>query len=239
MLIDGERIKFMGDPSSLFQGFLATKENYVLAGRLQGKVQTAFPERSGEGHLAESADAIDMIVVADVDVLTDRLWVQITPFFGQQVMNAFANNGDFGVNVVDNLTGSSALISVRGRASSARPFTTVEALRRAADDRFRAKEQELNQELSETEAKLNELQRGKAEQNAMILSPEQKAELQRFQEEKVRIRKELRGVRRQLDAEIESLGTRLKIYNILLVPLLLTVGALAFGYRRRRASTQH
>jgi ABC-type uncharacterized transport system involved in gliding motility auxiliary subunit len=238
MLIDGERIKFMGDPSSLFQGFVATKENYVLAGRLQGKLKTAFPERSGEGHLAESADAVDMIVVADVDVLTDRLWVQITPFFGQQVMNAFANNGDFGVNAVDNLTGSSALISVRGRASSARPFSTVDALRRAADDRFRAKEQELNQELSETEAKLNELQRGKDESSAMILSPEQKAELQRFQDEKVRIRKELRGVRRQLDAEIESLGTRLKIYNILLVPLLLTLGALAFGYWRRRAGAQ-
>jgi ABC-type uncharacterized transport system involved in gliding motility auxiliary subunit len=235
-LVDVERVKFLPDPSSLIADFVASKENYVIAGRLSGTGKTAFAERGGAGHLAESSTPVNILLVADTDILSDRLWVQVQNFFGQQITNAFANNGDFVTNAVDNMTGSSALISIRGRGTSARPFTTVEALRRGADDRFRATEQQLNEELAETERKLNELQRGKADETSMLLSPEQKAELDRFQQRKVEIRRELRQVRRQLDADIESLGWKLKLINILLVPLLLTALALGFAWWRRRRS---
>jgi ABC-type uncharacterized transport system involved in gliding motility auxiliary subunit len=236
-LVPSDRLRFLTDPTTLFQDFAPTGATYVVAGRLSGKAKTAFPERSGPDHRAESDGTVELIVVADTDVLSDRLWVQIANFFGQQVMNAFANNGDFIVNAVDNLTGSSALISIRGRATSARPFTTVEQLRRNADSRFREKERELQAELAETERKLNELQQQKDQTQAMVLSAEQRAELQRFQERKVQIRRELRQVRRQLDADIESLGNWLKAINIGLVPLLLTVGAIAFAWWRRRRVT--
>ncbi|HRQ64113.1 MAG TPA: Gldg family protein [Xanthomonadaceae bacterium] len=238
MAASADRLRFLAaDPSSLFQEFAASNEHYVLAGRLSGSLKTAFPGRSGDGHLAESATDVQMIVVADTDILTDRLWVQVTPFLGQRIMNAFANNGDFIVNAIDNMTGSSALISVRGRAVSSRPFTTVDDLRRLADERFRAKEQELQEQLAETERRVNELQRGKDQTSALVLSGEQRAELQRFQDEKLRIRRELRQVRRQLDADIEALGTRLKIINIGLMPLLITFAAIGFAWwrvRRRR-----
>ncbi|HVF35252.1 MAG TPA: Gldg family protein [Candidatus Saccharimonadia bacterium] len=234
MMTPVERIKFAADPATLFAEFVPTKETYVVAGRLQGRLKTAFADKSGDGHLAESKGDVNIVLIADTDVASDRLWVQVQPFLGQQIMNAFANNGDFVVNAIDNLTGSSALIRVRGRATAQRPFTTVNALRREADDRFRAKEQELNRELQETEQKLNELQRGKSAEQALILSPEQKLELERFQDQKVRIRKDLRQVRRQLDAEIESLGSRLKFVNIALMPLLLTLAAAGFALWRRR-----
>lgn len=233
-LVDVERVKFLPDPTALFADFVPSGENYVLAGRLSGTAKTAFGERAGASHLGESKQPVNILLVADTDVLSDRLWVQVQNFFGQQIMNAFANNGDFVTNAVDNLTGSSALISIRGRATSARPFTTVEALRRGADDRFRATERQLNEELAETERKLNELQRGRADDASMLLSPEQKAELDRFQKRKLEIRKELRQVRRQLDADIESLGWKLKLINIALVPLLLTIAALGYAQWRRR-----
>jgi ABC-type uncharacterized transport system involved in gliding motility auxiliary subunit len=233
MLTDAQRIRFLPDPSSLLNDFKASGDTYVLAGRLEGKLKTAFPERSGAEHLAESKDPAQIVIVADTDVLSDRLWVQAQPFFGQTVYSAFANNGDFAINAVDNLTGSNDLISVRGRASAQRPFTKVAELRQAADDRFRAKENELKTELAETERKLGELQRGKSAEQALILSPEQRKELDRFQAQKLSIRKELRGVRRQLDADIESLGTRLKVINIVLLPLLLTVAAILYAMRRR------
>jgi ABC-type uncharacterized transport system involved in gliding motility auxiliary subunit len=163
------------------------------------------------------------------------MWVQMRAFLGQQIMNPFANNGDFAVNALDNMAGSSDLISIRGRATSQRPFTTVEAIKRNADERFRAKEQDLQRELSDTERKLTELQSAKSQEQAQILSTEQKAELDKFMARKLEIRKELRQVRRQLDAEIESLGTRLKVINIVLVPLLVTLAALGFaGWRRQR-----
>lgn len=229
-----ERLRMLSDPTTLFQGFAPGGSTHVLAGRLSGQAKTAFPERAGAAHRTESDGPVDIVIVADTDFLSDRLWVQVSDFFGQQVMNAFANNGDFIVNAVDNLTGSSALISIRGRATSARPFTTVEELRRQADSRFREKEQELQAELAETERQLNELQQQKDQSQATVLSAEQREALQRFQERKVEIRRELRQVRRQLDADIESLGTWLKVINIGLVPLLLTFAAIAFAWWRRR-----
>ena len=201
---------------------LIRNQHLVLAGRLDGRLKTAFPSRSGADHLAESKDEVHILLVADTDMLTDRLWVQVQNFFGQKVMNAFANNGDFIINAVDNLVGSSDLIAVRTRPSSARPFTTVEALKRQADDRFRSKEQELQSQLSETERRLTELQSTRNDQSSTLLTPEQSAELERFQAEKLRIRKELRQVRHQLDADIDALGSRLKFLNIIGVPLLVT-----------------
>ena len=114
------------------------------------------------------------------------MWVQVRPFFGQKVMNAFANNGDFAVNSLDNMAGSGDLISIRGRATSQRPFTTVEALKRSADERFRAKEQELQKQLHDTERKLTELQSAKSQDQAQILSPEQKSELDSFLKQQAR-----------------------------------------------------
>jgi ABC-type uncharacterized transport system involved in gliding motility auxiliary subunit len=238
MAVPTDRIKFLPDPSQLLPGYQPSKENYVIAGRLEGKFTTAFPERKDDGHLAEAKEDGAIILVGDTDMLTNRLWVQIQPFFGQKIMNAFANNGDFFVNAVDNLTGSSDLISIRGRATSQRPFTTVEDMKRAAEENFRGAEQELQKQLSDTERKLTELQSGKSKGSEMILSPEQQAELTSFQQKKVDIRKQLRQVRRGLDERIESLGARLKFVNIGLMPLLITLAALAFAVwkRRRRAA---
>lgn len=241
--VPGDRLRMLGDPSALLADYKPAGNPFVIAARLTGKLKTAFPERKGDGALAEAKDDAQVVLVADTDILSDRMWVQVRSFLGQSIMNAFANNGDFAVNALDNLAGSSDLIAIRGRATSQRPFTTVEAIKRSADERFRAKEQDLQRELSDTEHKLTELQSAKSQDQAMILSPEQKTELDNFLKRKVEIRKELRAVRRQLDAEIESLGTRLKIINILLMPLLVTLGALAFAWwraqRRRAAQGAH
>jgi len=238
MTVAADRVKFLTDPSQLLVDYKPDgAQPFVVAGRLEGKFATAFPERKEADHLAESKDGGEIILVADTDILSNRLWVQVQQFFGQQVMNAFANNGDFIVNSVDNLGGSSDLISIRGRATSQRPFTTVDNMRRAAEESFRGKERELQQRLSDTERKLTELQSGKSKENEMILSPEQKAELTKFQDQKIAIRKELRQVRRGLDDRIEALGTRLKLIDIGLMPLLITLFALGFAWvkRRRRA----
>lgn len=234
-LMDAERLRFTIDPNQLYADFSATGEHYAIAVRLTGPLQTAFPDRTDEHHLSESSESANIVLVADTDLLTDRLWAQVQAFFGQQVTNAFASNGDFVINAVDNLIGSGDLIAVRTRAGSSRPFTTVDTLRAEADARFRAKERELQARLQETEEKLNALQELKPEAGALALNQEQQDELLRFQDEKLRIRKELRQVRRELDQDIQALGGKLKFLNIAGVPLLLTFGALVFvGWRARR-----
>lgn len=109
----------------------------------------------------------------------------------------------------------------------------VEQLQRQAEARFREKEDVLQQRLAATEQKLAELQSPEPDK-ALELSDEQQVALQQFLQEKLAIRKELREVRYQLNADIEALGRTLKFLNIALVPALLTLAALALWLWRRR-----
>ena len=170
--------------------------------------------------------------MADTDILSDRMWVQVQDFFGQRMPQPWADNGSFTINALDNLTGSEALISVRSRGRFSRPFVVVEELQRAAEQRFRDKEQALQARLAETEQQLAALQQ--SDDPNPELTPEQQGALQRFIQQKLEIRKELREVRYQLNADIEALGRTLKIINIALVPALLTLGVLALWLWRRR-----
>jgi ABC-type uncharacterized transport system involved in gliding motility auxiliary subunit len=242
-----ERFQFLPDPAELLNGFTPSGKEHVLAARLEGPLESAFPDGApaAEGSAAPidaalssahvaSTESANLVLVADVDILSDRLWVQAQNFLGQRLISAFANNGDFVINALDNLSGSAALIGLRSRATYTRPFTKVEELRRNADLQFRATEDRLEAELTQTEQRLQELQASRSDGNSLLMSPEQQAEIQRFLDEQVRIRQELRAVRRNLDADIDRLGTWLKAINIALVPLVLTIIALGVVVVRRR-----
>jgi len=240
-----EGLAFMRDPEALRAGFEPGGERFTIGARIGGEVPSAFPEGSPDGtdnpgHLAVSMEPINVLLIADADFLADRLWAQIQSFFGQRIAAPFANNGDLVANSLDNLTGSGDLISIRSRASFTRPFTKVEELRRIAEARFRDTEQRLQQELRETEGKLAELQANREDSSALIMTGEQEAELERFQQERLRIRKELRQVQRDLDQQIEDLGTRLKVINIGLVPLVITlVSIVLLVIRRQRRAARN
>jgi len=246
-LLPVARFRMLMDPASLLDGFKPTGRRYTLGARVNGMVSSAFPAGPpagvtlppGQLDLKVSAKPLNLIVFADTDMLSDFLWVRSQNFFGQRLTQAFASNGDLVQNSLDNLSGSADLISVRGRASFTRPFERVERLRRRANERFHAKEQELEQQLQATEEKLTALQGKGGGDNAkgnaaLILSPAEAQEIERFQQQKLRIRKELRAVRAGLDEDIKGLGTRLKIINIILVPVLFAGIALLLALWRRR-----
>ena len=241
-LLPIERFTMLFDPNTLRDGFKPTGQKYVMGARVIGNVKTAFPNgpppgvtpAAGQTVLKESAKPLNLVVYADTDLLTDYLWVHAQSVFGQRVDQVFANNGDLVLNTLDNLAGSADLISVRGRATFARPFDRVEKLRHLADDQFRAKEQELEQQLRETEDKLTALQSKRNDKSAQILTPDQEKELDNFSNEKLRIRKELRAVRAGLDKDIKSLGNEVKLINIVVVPILFALIALVITLIRRQ-----
>ena len=244
-LIPAQRFNALVDPATLRDGFKSTGVRYSIAARITGPVESAYPngppadQKPASGppvaHLAKSTAPANIVVIADTDFLMDYLWVQTREILGQRIVQAFANNGDLIANILDNLSGSSALISIRGRASFSRPFERVDALRRQADDRLRSKALELQAELQQTERKLTELQSKRSDQNSLMLSPEQEAELKRFTAEKTQVRKQLRETQRGLDVDINRLNSWLKILNIALAPLLVAAaGIVILTLRRRR-----
>ncbi|MET0936377.1 MAG: Gldg family protein [Luteibacter sp.] len=234
-IVPAQRVRdAVGDPTSLLDNYEPSHERYVLAARLRDTFRTAFPERTDKGHLGIAAGPGEVVLVADTDLLSDRLWIDVQPLLGQQQMTPFANNGDFVANLVDNLGGSSALLSIRGRVNSQRPFTKVRALQAAADRKFLVKKRELENELYDTQRRLAELQPAKGSQAASTATAEQRREVEQYLQRKLAIGKELRDVQHQLNAEIDALGLRLKFINIVLVPGLVALFGLFYGWRRTR-----
>ncbi|MGQ0551973.1 MAG: Gldg family protein [Planctomycetota bacterium] len=254
MAIDLSAVQFWPDLKRLLLEFMPLGQRQVVAARVSGPVKSAFPDGrpapvnefeetavvdDGAAHLAESVGPIQVILVADVDMLADGAWVHMQNFLGQVIPLVRSSNGDFVLTALDNLSNNAELFQVPRRASASRPFEVMAEIRRDAEQRFLAREQELQQALATTESRLAELQTQRADGGSLLLSQEQRDEIERFREEQVATRKALRDVQHDLRKDIESLETTVKVLNIGVVPLLVGVLALTLGAlrsRRRRAA---
>ena len=183
-------------------------------------------------HIASSNGSVNIVAYADSDVLSDRLWVQVSQFLGQRIPQPFANNGDIVINTLDNLSGDADLSSIRSRGRYSRPFIRVLDLQRQADDRLREEEAELLDRLAESEAALAQLNQDEDGNPIGQLTPEIQTEIDRFNEEMLETRRRLRDVRFQLTEDIEQLGTNLKAANTALIPILLTIFILIANFLR-------
>ncbi|MDC0934136.1 Gldg family protein [Gammaproteobacteria bacterium] len=187
-----------------------------------------------EAHLSQTSGETNILLFADTDVLTDRLWVQVAQFMGQRIPQPYANNGDFVINALDNLSGGADLVSIRSRGRYSRPFERVVKLQREADDRLRTEEAALLARLAETEEQLAALNTSEGGQLLGQLTPEIQTEIDRFNAELLDTRRSLRDVQFQLTADIEALGSNLKWFNTAAIPMLLTVLALFMSLTRAR-----
>ncbi|MBL0926241.1 MAG: Gldg family protein [Phycisphaerales bacterium] len=237
------------DPKGLLASFKPSGDQLVLAARVGNITRTAFPggppkdqadaaPAAGPGHLEAAKEPGSVTVFADADMLTDRFWVQVDRMFGFR--NKIADNGDLVIALVDQLAGSTDLLTLRGRGRSSRPFERVQQIQAAAEQEYFNKERELQDRLRETERKLSDLQRQRPDgQNAVVLTPEQQKEIESFRAQMLDTRRELRDVQFSMRRDVDALGTRLKALNIALVPILLAVFALglaAFRASRRRSA---
>ena len=138
MPVDSKRLALLQNPEELIRELQPTGQRYAMAARISGPAETAFANGiEGRKDGLKSADNINVIVVADTDLLSDRMWVQVQDFFGQRMPQPWADNASFTINALDNLSGSDALISVRSRGRFSRPFEVVDALQRTAEVKFR------------------------------------------------------------------------------------------------------
>jgi ABC-type uncharacterized transport system involved in gliding motility auxiliary subunit len=265
------------DPRRLMVGLTKAPKPPVMAARLTGTLDSAYPdglkkdeakkdEAKPEGKKPDDADAAkdetkkdeakkdeakkdeakpadntirksvkpaNVILVGDADMLMDRNWVQMHNLFGQQVAQAFANNGDFVINAIEQMAGGAALADLRGRGVSWRPFELIERMRADADSRYRAKEQELTNQLKETEQKLTQLPKA-AEGSNDVLTPEQAKTIAGFRSQVLAIRSQLRDVQFALNRDVDNVKNLITALNVGAVPVTVGVIALAFGLRRPR-----
>ena len=278
--IPAEKLAGLPDVAGLLAQFKSDNKRYILAARVTGMVDTAFPDGppnpepakpqtaekpdppdapdsdSNETKPAETAAAppspaeasaapaagwvktsvqpINIVVVADTDLLDDRFWVQSQDFFGQRVLIPTANNGDFVANAVEVLAGGNDLVGLRSRGTSARPFDVVSEIERDAQERYSAEERALQQKLKDTQAKLAELT-GKDRGDApATLSPDQTKAIEEFRTDMLQTRRQLREVQAALRSDIGRLKAGLEFLDIALIPIIVAIVAVILGMVRLR-----
>jgi chromosome segregation ATPase len=188
--------------------------------------------------LKEATNEGVAVLIGDSDFAFDQIAGQAQQVLNQVVFRPTNGNLSLIESSVELLAGDSNLISIRSRASANRPFVVVNKMEAAALEKYQSKINELETGLSQARQKLSELQSAKQADQKSVLSPEQQAEIKKFQENEAQIDKQLKQVRKELRQEIDSLQNSLKWLNIALMPLVVTcVGlGLAFFKKRSRAA---
>jgi ABC-type uncharacterized transport system involved in gliding motility auxiliary subunit len=238
------------EPAQILAGFRPEGGPRVIAARVHGVLKSAFseppplsddqkrPENFPE-HKAQTDGPANMVVVADSDILVDRYWVRVADFFGQQTATPFSDNGPFVANLIGTLAGGDALIGLRSRGDTNRPFTLVAAMQSDAEAQFRQTQQALQQHLEDVEKQLRTLRSGGGEgaKPDAVITPEQRAAIDAARQDVLETRGKLRAVQLELNRDISRLETWMRGFTIVLVPAVLTLLAIGMGIvqRRRRA----
>lgn len=248
-MIDVAKLKGRIDIVALFRDFKASGKKLTMAARVTGPVKSAFPDGPpliGEGeeaekaraekaktHLAESQKPLNAVIVADTDVLHEGLWAQMRNVNGEQLLVPYAGNSDFVINAVENLSGGDALLGLRSRGDSKRPFLMVEKIQLEAERKFRAEQEKLAKELQETQKRIEGLTNREGTNGEAILTAEEKTAIAEFRRKMIDIRHDLRNVQHALRKDIDALDAWLKFLNIAAIPLILGFAALIIAVVRR------
>lgn len=235
-LADTASVHMSTMPDDLIGNMTTSGNHYVLAARVSGPARSAFenaPDVGGAPQVKSAAN-IHLVIVADTDLLDDRFWIR-DPGAAGNAPHIFADNGAFVLNIIDNLSGSDALISLRTRASGERPFTLVRALQADAEAQYRREAEMLAARLQETQNRIRDLQNAEKAARGKT-GAQQQTEISRFRNDLIRTRTALRQVQHNLRKDIDALGDVLAIINIVLMPVFVIVFALIVaGWRRHRA----
>ena len=246
-----------GEPST--RGFQPTNEQMPLAIRLTGKFHTAFPEgkpkpfamppRAGkkgaepkkeeakpEPQLKQSTAENSVVLVADVDLLSDGAAVEIQEVFGQRVAVPRNGNLALALGLVEHFSGDNALIGLRSRATFSKPLTLIREMEAQAQQQYLGKIKELEDNLNQTQENLKKLQTTKGGAASTILTPEQQTELDNFRKRAAETRRDLKELRKNLRVETDTLEFWTKVVNIGLVPLLVALAGLVLALRRRKSA---
>ncbi len=250
MQVDASKVGPNADPIALLRDYKPGGNALILAARLSGETKSAFlksplkvkasgehdsslerapqakPDEPKGAHL--SSGKINAIVIADTDLMADQFWVDRSQLLGQEVVMPNAQNAAFVIGALENLSGNDALIALRARGVTNRPFTLVENLRRKAELQFQEKEQTLSKRLTELQGELAKLE---SSGSGAIPSEEERRAAENFRTQMVETRRELRDVKFALHRDIDRLDGWVKFFDIALVPL--AIAAVGTGWALR------
>ena len=247
-----------GDPDGMIRQLRPTGIERTLAGIVRGSFTSAFPdgkpkedeetESDEEGEdralvlldeddgtsLKESELMSTVAIITDTDFLADQYSVRRLDFFGLSALRPLNDNLNLVTNVLELLSGSEDLISLRGKGTAVRPFTVVRDLEIKAQLSYQHRYESIQNELNQIQDQLRKLQDDQSERGRLVATQEVRDAIARYRKEEADKRAALRKIRKRLREDIESLDRRLALFNLLTVPALICVYGVNFFVKRHK-----
>ena len=219
-----------GDPRDLLSNIKSDNENYTLAGWIKANLNSSFinSEDKKDNQLMKSKNKSNVLIVTDADMLMDRNWLT--------QRGAFANNGDFVLNIVEKMIGGNALSDLRGKSTSWRPFEKIIELEKIAEEKFLIEEQMLAKKLEGMEDKIRNLTQN-SDKDTDVLSPETIKAIDGFKTEMMATRSQLRNVKFDLRRDVDLLKKWIISINVAILPIAFAAVSLIISLRRKRKAS--
>lgn len=244
----------MPQPSELMDKFVDGTEPVAMAYLVTGRFKSSFPDgievevisdanEPGEAEsrstseakttkkitgLTEAQEDCAVVVFADADFISDALAYRDF-FFGKVV---FGDNSALMMNTIDDLTGSSDLISIRSRGHFKRPFIRIDEIEQKAEAETAEEEAKINAEIAEFQNELQSILASAEEGQEKVVGS---SILQKRKDLELKIhqaKRRLRQVKMKRRESIEHLGNTLRNFNMLLAPAIILVIAIILGICR-------
>ncbi|MBN2181762.1 MAG: Gldg family protein [Sedimentisphaerales bacterium] len=229
------------DPSTLMNRFKSGTKPVTMGYLLTGRFKSSFPDgielevdsvdpndpnetikkKETIRGLSKAREDCAVAVFADVDFISDSL-AYSNSFFGKVVLG---DNIALLFNVIDDLSGSSDLISIRSRGNIKRPFVVVDKIEKQAEEETAQEVTRLNTQIASFQSELQSiLSQAKEGEDVVIgssiLEKQRDIELKKRQAEK-----QLRDVRLQLKKRKKQLNNYFRNMNMAFIPVLVLVVA--------------
>jgi ABC-2 type transport system permease protein len=236
------------DASMLMQNFVDGTKPAVMGYFVTGRFKSSFPDgievqadsepKDANGPakpkvrvtgLTEAAENCAVVVFADVDFISDAMAYYRNPLFGTIIVG---DNSALLMNVIDDLGGSSDLISIRSRGGLRRPFTVIDDIEAKAELETAGEVANLNAEIEGFENELRTLVTSTNEKEKQVIGSSIVQKTKDLELKKLKARQQLREVKMQRRQRIEHLGNVLRGFNMLAAPVVILVIAVALGIRR-------
>ena len=178
--------------------------------------------------LKQAAEDCAVVVFSDVDFISDMLAYQPT-FFGNVVAG---DNSALLLNAIDDLAGSSDLISIRSRGNFQRPFLVVDEIEQQAEQETAEEVAKLNAEIAGFTKELQSILASAKEEEAEVVGSSIVKKQREIELKKREAQRQLRQVKMTRRERIEHLGNTLRNFNVVLIPAIVLAVAVVFAVHR-------
>ena len=240
----------LNNPPALLNKFTEGNKPVVMGYKIKGKFKSAFPQgitiiekedtgadaktkgKKGKEQkitgIIESQKESAVIIFSDIDFIHDQNAFRQT-MFGVAAIN---DNSKLFLNAVENLSGSTDLMSIRSKGKFSRSFDVIDAIEFEAEKNTQAKVNQINGQIKRFSSELNQL--GRSGESVALIKNEGIKKKKALSKKIVELKRELREVKRMGREKVEGIGIMLQYLNTIMVPLILLIIGIYIAYSNKR-----